>query len=156
VLFDALGETPEVEGAPYGPLETLWRFDLDLAVRKLYPAVDPLQSTSVLLESAQVEATHLTTVARARALLRRYRDLRIVVPLHGLEKFSADDQLKLRRGERLEAFLSQPFFLTEAYTKLPGAWVPLPEAINGVKRIIDGAADEAATEALRYIGAWAA
>ena len=151
-LFDARGETPDIEGAPYGPLETLWRLDLDLAIRGLYPAVDPVGSASVLLEGAHLEAVHLALATRARALLRRYRELRTLVPVHGLEKFPPAEQAKFRRGERLEAFLTQPLYVAEAYTAKPGAWVPLPETLDGVRRVLDGAADELEVEALRYSG----
>jgi F-type H+-transporting ATPase subunit beta len=109
ILFDSLGETPDVEGAPYGPLETVIRFDLDLASRGLWPAVDPLQTTSVLLEGSQVEATHLTLATRARALLRRYHELRTLVPKHGLTQLPPADTPRYQRGQRLEAFLTQPF-----------------------------------------------
>jgi F-type H+-transporting ATPase subunit beta len=153
VLFDSLGETPDVEGAPYGPLETVIRFDLDLAGRELWPAVDPLQTTSVLLEGAQLEATHLTLATRARALLRRYHELRTLVPRHGLEKLPPADAPRYLRGQRLEAFLTQPFYMAEPFTGRPGVWVPLPEALDGVRRILDGAADELDSEALTFIGA---
>jgi F-type H+-transporting ATPase subunit beta len=152
-LFDSLGETPDVEGAPYGPLEALWRFDLDLAIRGLWPAVDPLQSTSVLLEGAQVEATHLTLATRARALLRRYQELRGLVPKHGLEKLPAADGPRYHRGQRLEAFLTQPFYIAEPFTGRAGVWVPLPETLDGVRRILDGAADDLEPESLQYLGA---
>jgi F-type H+-transporting ATPase subunit beta len=153
LLFDSLGETPDVEGAPYGPLETVWRFDLDLAIRGLWPAVDPLQSTSVLLEGSQLEATHLTLATRARALLRRYQELRTLVPKHGLEKLPAADTPRYLRGQRLEAFLTQPFYVAEPFTGRPGVWVPLPETLDGVRRILDGAADELDPEALTFVGA---
>jgi F-type H+-transporting ATPase subunit beta len=153
LLFDSLGETPDAEGAPYGPLETVLRFDLDLAIRGLWPAVDPLQTTSVLLEGAQVEAAHLTLATRARALLRRYHELRSLVPKHGLEKLPPADTPRYHRGQRLEAFLTQPFYMAEPFTGRPGVWVPLPETLDGVRRILDGAADDLDPEALTFIGA---
>jgi F-type H+-transporting ATPase subunit beta len=153
LLFDSLGETPDVEGAPYGPLETAWRFDVELAIRELWPAVDPLQSTSVLLEGAHVEAVHLTLAMRARALLRRYQELRTLVPRHGLERLPSADAPRYHRGARLEAFLTQPFFMAEPFTGRPGVWVPLPETLDGVRRILEGAADEVEPEALTFIGA---
>lgn len=152
-LFDSMGETPDVEGAPYGPLDALWRFDIDLAVRGLWPAVDPLQSTSVLLESAQLEANHVMIATRARALLRRYQELRTLIPFRGLDRLPAADLERHQRGERLETFLTQPFYFAEPHTGRPGVWVPLPETLDGVRRILEGAADELETEALRYQGA---
>jgi len=150
-LFGA-GDTPDAEGAPFGPLETLWRFDLDLFSRSLFPAIDPVASTSVLIESSQLEARHLTLSARARALLRRYKDLRLLLAVRGVDKLSPADRETLNRGERLEAFLTQPFFLTEPITSKQGAWVRLPETLDGVERILDGARDNWDVESMKYMG----
>jgi F-type H+-transporting ATPase subunit beta len=151
-LYDALGEAADSEGAPFGPLETVWHLDLDLAARHLYPAVDPIASTSTLLESGQVEATHLGLAQRARRVLRRYREWRAVVALRGLDHLPADEQTTYRRGERLEAFLTQPFFVAEPFAKRPGAWLPLHETLTDVRRILDGTADDYEVQQLAYIG----
>ncbi|HET9016560.1 MAG TPA: hypothetical protein VFN57_13255 [Thermomicrobiaceae bacterium] len=151
-LFDLRGETPDVAGAPYGPLDTLWRFDLDLAARGLFPAVDPVGSTSVLLEGERLDDDHLALAARARALLRRYRELRALVPTHGLARLSPAERVKFQRGERLEAFLSQPLYLAEAHTGRPGIWVSPAETLDGVHRILEGAADDLDVAALRDVG----
>lgn len=150
-LFDLRGEA-SIEEALYGPLDTRWVFDPDLAARRLYPAVDPVSSTSVLLEGAQLEASHLTLAARTRALLRRYRELRPLVPVHGLERFPPAEQLTFQRGEHLEAFLSQPLFAAEAHTKRPGRWVSVAETLADVRRILDGGADTLPVDALHDIG----
>jgi F-type H+-transporting ATPase subunit beta len=151
-LYDASGEAPDSEGAPFGPLDTLWHLDLDLAARHLYPAVDPIASTSTLLESGQVEATHLGLAQRARRLLRRYREWRAVVALRGLNHLPPDEQITYRRGERLEAFLTQPFFVAEPFTKRPGAWLPLHETLTDVRSVFDGAADDVEPQQLTYVG----
>lgn len=140
LLVDATGSAPDEE-APFGPLETLWRFDSDLAARGLFPALDPVISTSTLLEGSQLEAAHLAVQQRARKLLRRYRDLRALAAARGVDRLPAAELPTYRRGERLEAFLSQPLFIAERHTGLAGAWVPLPEALENVRRILDGAAD---------------
>src|SRR5438477_370269 len=82
------------------PLDTVWQLALQLAVRTLYPAIDPIASTSALLESAQVEAFHLALAQRARRTLRRYREWRAVVALRGLEHLPGDEQTTYGRGER--------------------------------------------------------
>lgn len=148
-LVDASGEAPD-EDAPYGPLETLWRFDTDLFARRIFPAVDPVSSTSTLLEGAQLEATHLAVQQRARKLLRRYRELRSLTAV--AEKLSPADVPAYRRGERLEAFFTQPLYVAEPHTKLPGEWVSVPDAIEGVRRILDGGADELEVKDLMYVG----
>jgi F-type H+/Na+-transporting ATPase subunit beta len=151
-LYDAYGEAPDSEGAPFGPLDTVWHLDLDLAARTLYPAVDPIASTSALLESAQVEAVHLGLAQRARRLLRRYREWRAVVAVRGLDHLPADEQTTYRRGERLEAFLTQPFFVAEPFTSRPGAWLSLRETLGDVQRILEGGADDFGVQQLTYIG----
>jgi F-type H+/Na+-transporting ATPase subunit beta len=150
-LVDAKGESPD-EDAPYGPLDTLWRFDTDMAVRGVYPAVDPVRSTSTLLEAAQLEATHLSACMRARKLLRRYQELRALVAVRGIDRLPVGEQQTFARGERLEAFLSQPFYVAEPHTQKPGVWVSLDEALVDVRNILDGATDKATTADLRMIG----
>ncbi|MGE5675286.1 MAG: hypothetical protein ACM3XM_15660, partial [Mycobacterium leprae] len=103
-LVDASGESPDEE-LPYGPLETVWRFDLDLAARGLYPAVDPVASTSTLLEGAYLDPAHLTAERQARKLLRRYRELNGLARIRGVERIPAAELPTYGRGERLEAFL---------------------------------------------------
>jgi F-type H+-transporting ATPase subunit beta len=151
LLVDASGEAPD-EDVPYGPLETLWRFDVDMFLRRIYPAVNPVLSTSTMLEGLQLEATHLTVQQRARKLLRRYYELRSLVNVRGPEGLPAAELPGYGRGERLEAFLTQPLYVAEPFTKVPGEWVTLPDAIESVRRILDGAADELDVASLRLQG----
>jgi F-type H+/Na+-transporting ATPase subunit beta len=109
-------------------------------------------STSTLLEAAQVEAVHLGLAQRARRLLRRYREWRAVVAVRGLNHLPHDEQMTYRRGERLEAFLTQPFFVAEPFTTRPGVWLPLHETLADVRRILDGGIDEVDPQRLAYIG----
>jgi len=150
-LVDTRFNAPDEE-VPYGPLDTLLRFDFDLSTRGLFPAVDPLASTSTVLEGAQLEATHLVIQQRAKKLLRRYRELRVLVDKQGLEKIPETDVQTYRRGERLEAFLTQPFYTAEPYTNKPGEWLTLQETLNSVRRIMDGVVDELEPNQLMYIG----
>ncbi len=151
VLVDARGEAVDEE-APFGPLDTLWQFDAELSSRGLFPAVNPVVSTSTILEGAQLEAVHWTIQQRARKLLRRYRELRALVHARGPEKLPDSDVPDYRRGERLEAFLTQPFYAAEPYTGKPGASLSLQDALEGVRRILDGAADDLDVSRLTYIG----
>jgi F-type H+-transporting ATPase subunit beta len=106
-----------------------------------------------LLEGAQLEAAHLGLAQRARRLLRRYREWRGLVSARGLERLPEDEQTTYRRGELLEAFMTQPFFVAEPHTQRPGAWVPLRETLSSVRRILEGATDELEAKALAYVGA---
>ncbi|MCE5170033.1 hypothetical protein LQV63_12000 [Paenibacillus profundus] len=150
-LVDTRGESVDAE-LPYGPLDTLWRFDMGLSSRRLFPAVDPIASTSTILEGAQLEATHLTVQQRARKLLRRYRELHALVTVHGLEHIPDNEVETYRRGERLEAFLTQPFYIAEPYTNKKGEWISLQDTLEDVRRILDGGADDYEAGKLMYIG----
>ncbi|WP_274435430.1 ATP synthase beta subunit C-terminal domain-containing protein [Alicyclobacillus sp. ALC3] len=151
ILVDVSGEAAD-EDIPYGPLDTLLRFDVNLVTRSLYPAVDPVTSTSALLEGAQAEMTHLTIQQRAKKLLRRYKELRSLVAAWGVDRLSDVDRVTYHRGERLEAFLSQPFYVAEPFTHREGVSVPLDDALNGTRRILDGVVDDHPVEEFLYTG----
>jgi len=140
VLVDARGEAPDQE-APYGPLETLIKFDTELIARGIYPAIDPLASTSVLLEGLQLESNHQLLQQRARKLLRRYRELRpLAAAGSGWERLSEEDRMLYRQGEQLESLLTQPFYIAEPYTKTAGTWVTLHDTLARVRGIVDAGA----------------
>src|SRR5690606_13314180 len=101
---------------------------------------------------AQLEATHLMIQQRARKLLRRYKELRFLVDKQGLAKMPETDVQTYCRGERLEAYLTQPFYTAEPYTKKPGEWLTLQETLDSVSRIMDGTADDLEPGELMYIG----
>ncbi|WP_066063334.1 hypothetical protein [Neobacillus soli] len=147
LLVDLIGEAVD-EQEPYGPLDTLWQFDADLVSRKIYPAINPLYSTSILIEGAHLAKAHLQTQQQAKKLLRRYRELRFL----GIDRIPASDQETYHRGLRLEAYFSQPFMITASLIKKQGVSVPLQTTIKDVQRILIGALDDEEVESLSYIG----
>lgn len=151
ILVDT-GWTSVDEELPYGPLDTYLKFDTDLTTRALYPAVDPVISTSVILEGAQLGSTHLSVQQRARKLLRRYRELRPIVVNGRADKLPESELRHYNRGERLEAYLSQPFYTAELYTKKPGEWISLQDTLEDVKRILDGCTDHMKIDELKFTG----
>lgn len=151
LLVDITGDSVD-EDTPYGPLDTLLNFDINLVTRTLYPAVDPITSTSSLLEGSQLELTHITIQQRARKLLRRYKELRALVSAWGIDRLSESDKVTYHRGERLEAFLSQPFYVAEPFTNRQGVSVSLDDALNCTRRILDGVVDDHPVEDFLYIG----
>ncbi len=151
IVVDTLGNAVD-ENSPYGPLETLLRFDMDLITRRIYPALDPILSTSTIIEGGHIDSPHVTNQQRARKLLRRYRELRFVVTEWGSDKLSEADTIIYQRGQRLEAFFSQPFYVAEPITNKPGEWVGIQDTIASVSRILDGAVDHENVENLKYIG----
>lgn len=150
-LVDLKGESVD-EDLPYGPLETIWQFDADLSARHKYPAVNPIYSTSSVLEGAYLDQNHLNIQQRAQKLLRRYRELRSLVNVGGMERLPASELQTFKRGERLEAYLTQPFFVAEAFTGKKGESVSLQNTLNDVRRILEGAADSIEIDQLTYIG----
>jgi len=151
ILLDLKGASVD-EDLPYGPLETLWQFDADLAARHKFPAVNPVYSTSSVLEGAHLEQTHLTIQQKAQKLLRRYRELRSLVNVKGLDGIPASEVQVYNRGERLEAYLTQPFFVAEDFTGIKGEEVALETTLNDIRKIIDGGADSQTVESLNFIG----
>ena len=150
-LVDLTGEVVD-EDLPFGPLETLWQFDADLAARHCYPAVSPISSTSSVLESAHLDQEHFTIQQKALKILRRYRELRSLVNVSGIERIPASELQTYRRGERLEAYLTQPFYVAEPFTKKQGQSVSLQDTLNDVKEIINGAVDSKPVSEVAFIG----
>jgi F-type H+/Na+-transporting ATPase subunit beta len=151
LLLDLKGTSVD-EDLPYGPLETLWQFDMDLAARHRYPAVNPIYSTSSVLEGAHLDQNHLTIQQKAQKLLRRYRELRSLVNVKGINGIPASEKETYHRGERLEAYLTQPFYVAEAFTGIKGAEVSLKDTLSDVKKILDGVVDSKDIASLNFIG----
>ncbi|WP_456271303.1 ATP synthase beta subunit C-terminal domain-containing protein [Bacillus sp. AK031] len=150
-LYDPSGEAVD-EDDPYGPLDTLIPFDLDLATRQMYPAVQPVKATSTLLEDALLDNNHLSIQRRARKLLRRYREIRVLVNNIGEDRIPESELELYNRGQKLEAFLTQPFYVAEPFTNQMGEYVPTETTLAGVQKIIDGGADSQSPQELKYIG----
>lgn len=150
-LVDLKGAVMD-EDIPYGPLETVWYFDADLAARHQYPAVNPIYSTSSVLEGVHLDQNHLSVQQRAQKLLRRYRELRALVNVKGHAGIPVSDVETFHRGERLEAYLTQPFHIAEPYTGKNGETVRLQETLADVHAILTGSLDDTPVENLYFIG----
>lgn len=124
-----------------------------IAAQGLYPAVDPLQSSSQMLEPGIVGREHAEVAGKARSYLQRYGALQDLIAILGVEELSEEDKIVVRRARRLQRFLSQPFFVAEAYTSMPGRYVPLRETIRGFKEIVEGRHDEVPEQAFFMVGA---
>lgn len=151
LLVDLSGEVVD-DDFPFGPLETLWQLDADLAARHQYPALSPLHSASSILEDAELDERHFQLRQRAQKTLRRYRELRSVAAAHGIERIAQGELETYRRGERLEAYFTQPFYVAEEFTGQPGASVALEQTMHDVEAILNGQADARELEELQFIG----
>lgn len=123
-----------------------------IAEQGLYPAVDPLQSSSQILEPWIAGKEHVEVAKKTRSYLQRYGALQDLIAILGVEELSEEDKIVVRRARRLQKFLSQPFFVAEAYTSMPGRYVTLPETILGFKEIVEGKHDDVPEQAFFMVG----
>ncbi|HEY9895599.1 MAG TPA: F0F1 ATP synthase subunit beta [Candidatus Sericytochromatia bacterium] len=123
-----------------------------LASKGIYPAVDPLDSTSTMLQPAIVGSDHYDTARAVQSTLQRYKELQDIIAILGLDELSEDDRLIVARARKVERFLSQPFFVAEVFTGSPGKYVSLEKTINGFKRILAGELDELPEQAFYLVG----
>ncbi len=124
-----------------------------IAEKGLYPAVDPLDSTSRILDPNIIGDEHYNTARRVQEILQRYRDLQDIIAILGMDELSEDDKVVVNRARRIERFLSQPMFVAEQFTGRPGKYVPLEETIRGFKEILEGRHDDLPEEAFFMVGA---
>ena len=108
----------------------------------IYPAVDPLASTSRVLDPKIIGEEHYNTAREVQAMLQRYNELQDIIAILGMDELSEEDKLTVSRARKVQRFLSQPFFVAEAFTGMPGAYVPLSETIRGFREILDGQHDD--------------
>ncbi|MDH4139488.1 MAG: F0F1 ATP synthase subunit beta, partial [Coriobacteriia bacterium] len=118
----------------------------------IYPSVDPLHSTSQILEPWAVGKEHVDVARRTKAFLQRYGALQDLIAILGVEELSEEDKIVVTRARRLQKFLSQPFFVAEQFTGIPGRYVPVEETLRGFKEICDGVHDNVPEQAFYMVG----
>jgi len=118
----------------------------------IYPAVDPLDSTSRILEPGVVGQDHYKTAQRVKEILQRYKELQDIIAILGMEELSEEDKLVVHRARRVERFLSQPFHVAEQFTSIPGVMVDIEDTIKGFNMIMDGELDEYPESAFNLVG----
>lgn len=118
----------------------------------IYPAVDPLDSTSRILEPSIVGEEHYNVARRVQEILQKYKELQDIIAILGMDELSDEDKLTVYRARKIQRFLSQPFFVAETFTGIPGKYVPLKETIEGFKKIVDGEMDDIPEAAFFMVG----
>jgi F-type H+-transporting ATPase subunit beta len=113
-----------------------------IAEQSLYPAVDPLGSTSRILDPHIVGEEHYGVAREVQRVLQRYRDLQDIIAILGIDELSEDDKLVVVRARKIQRFLSQPMFVAEAFTGRPGRYVKIQETVKGFRAILNGECDE--------------
>src|ERR671927_1354550 len=123
-----------------------------IAEKGIYPAVDPLDSTSRMLDARIIGEEHYAVARRVQAILQRYKALQDIIAILGMDELSEDDKLTVARARKIERFLSQPFHVAEQFTGTPGADVELKDTIRGFKEILEGKHDDLPEQAFYMVG----
>ena len=118
----------------------------------IYPAVDPLESTSRILSPEILGEEHYAVAREVQRILQRYKELMDIIAIMGMDELSDDDKLLVQRARKIQRFLSQPFDVSEKFTGIPGTYVPLAETIRGFKEIIEGKHDDLPESAFLFVG----
>lgn len=124
----------------------------ELAAKGIYPAVDPLQSSSTMLQPNIVSKLHYKTAQQVRQTLQKYKELQEIIAILGIDELSEEDRLTVGRARRIERFLSQPFFVAEVFTGLSGKYVSLNDTVNGFQKILNGELDLLPEQAFYLVG----
>ena len=136
----------------FGHLDATVVLSRDIASLGIYPAVDPLDSTSRQLDPQVVGDEHYNTARAVQQTLQRYKELRDIIAILGMDELSAEDKLAVSRARKIQRFLSQPFNVAEVFTGSPGKYVPLKETIKGFKGIVEGEYDDLPEQAFYMVG----
>ena len=136
----------------FAHLDATTNLERKLTEQGIYPAVDPLASTSSALSPEIVGEEHYKVATEVQQLLQRYRELQDIIAILGMDELSADEKIVVSRARRIQFFLSQNFHVAEAFTGLPGSYVPVEETVRGFKEIIDGRYDHLPEDAFRNVG----
>jgi len=136
----------------FGHLDATVVLSRDIASLGIYPAVDPLDSTSRQVDPNVIGEEHYSTTRAVQQTLQRYKELRDIIAILGMDELAPDDKLAVARARKIQRFLSQPFFVAEVFTGSPGKYVPLKETIRGFKMIVAGECDHLPEQAFYMVG----
>ena len=137
----------------FGHLDAVIALERSIAEQGLYPAVDPLASTSRILDPVVVGEEHYGVARGVQQVLQRYKDLQDIIAILGIEELSEEDKLTVSRARKIQKFLSQPMFVTEVFTGRQGRYVPIEETVRGFKEILEGKYDALPEQAFYMVGA---
>ena len=138
--------------ATFAHLDATIALDRAIAEKSLYPAVDPLVSTSRILQPDIVGDEHYRVAREVQRVLQRYKDLQDIIAILGVDELSEDDKLVVARARKIERFLSQPMFVAEQFTGIPGQYVPIRETVRGFSEILEGKHDDLPEQAFYMVG----
>jgi len=144
--------TDPAPATTFAHLDATTNLERRIADKGIYPAVDPLASTSRILSPSVVGQEHYETARGVQQILQRYKELQDIIAILGMDELSDEDKLVVHRARRIERFLSQPFHVAEAFTGKPGRYVPVKETVRGFKEILEGKHDDLPEDAFYMVG----
>ena len=144
--------TDPAPATTFAHLDATTVLNRSIAEKGIYPAVDPLDSTSRILEPRIVGEEHYQTARRVQEILQRYKALQDIIAILGMDELSEEDKLVVARARKIERFLSQPFDVAEVFTGSPGIQVPIEETVKGFKGLCDGDYDHLPEPAFYMVG----
>ncbi|HNS64982.1 MAG TPA: F0F1 ATP synthase subunit beta [Candidatus Woesebacteria bacterium] len=144
--------TDPAPATTFAHIDSTISLDRRLSEQAIYPAVDPLTSSSKILEPAVVGEEHYQVARGVQKVLQKYKELQDIIAILGIDELSEEDKLAVSRARRIQKFLSQPFFVAEQFTNIPGRYVPIAETIRGFKEILEGKHDNLPEQAFYLVG----
>jgi F-type H+-transporting ATPase subunit beta len=144
--------TDPAPATTFAHLDAVTALSRQIAELGIYPAVDPLASTSRILDPRIVGEEHYEVAQEVKRILQRYKDLQDIIAILGIDELSEDDKLTVARARKIQRFLSQPFHVAEQFTGLQGKFVPLDETVRGFKELISGKYDDLPEQAFFLVG----
>jgi len=144
--------TDPAPATTFAHLDATTNLERSISDKGIFPAVDPLASTSRILDPAVVGQDHYDVARAVQAVLQRYKELQDIIAILGMDELTDDDKLTVGRARKLERFLSQPMFVAEQFTSIPGRYVPIAESVRGFKEILEGRHDDLPEMAFYMVG----
>ncbi len=144
--------TDPAPATTFGFLDAFIVLARSIAEKGIYPAVDPLASSSRILDPQYVGVEHYEVARRVQGILQRYKELKDIIAILGVDELSEDDKMVVNRARRIERFMSQPFFVAEVFTNKPGQYTPLADTIRSFREITEGKWDHLPESAFLYVG----
>jgi F-type H+-transporting ATPase subunit beta len=145
--------TDPAPATTFAHLDATTNLSRQIAELGIYPAVDPLASSSRILDPNVIGADHYGVAQSVKQILQRYKDLQDIIAILGIDELSEEDRLIVARARKVQRFLSQPFFVAEAFTGFKGKYVPIADTIKGFKEIAAGKYDDLPEQAFYMVGA---
>jgi len=153
VYVPADDPTDPAPATAFGHLDAFIYLERRIAEKGLYPAVDPLSSSSRVLDPQIVGDHHYAVARRVQKILQRYRELQDIIAILGIDELNEEDKLVVHRARRIERFLSQPFFVAEVFTGKAGKYTSIADSIRSFEELCDGKWDHLPESAFLYVGA---